>query len=73
MNPSLPRVIAVLGCSPVLWGVYVLETLVLSPLETMLARAFGALILGTFLVVMGYVQTPSRERTDDPPSSGSCE
>jgi hypothetical protein len=71
MKPA-PRLsttlIAVAGSLIGVWGLYLLETLVRSPAETMLARGFGALILGSFLVTLAYAQSlrETHRRAHDP-------
>jgi hypothetical protein len=76
MKPHLkipPTIVAVLGSLFSMRGAYLLYTLELTETETLLARAFGALILGCFLVAMGYIQSLPRPRKDSSPSCGSEE
>jgi hypothetical protein len=64
-----PNLIAVTGA---LWGIYGLCRLealafasALSPVETAVVRALGALIGGAFVVGVAYAQTLFRKRSDE--------
>lgn len=67
-----PTIIVVAGCLIAVCGALFLYRLTLTAAETSLARAFGVLILGTFLVVLGYAQHLFRERGQEP-SRDNCE